>query len=457
MATGIVKGEKVGEDALTADAAESALPPLPQDTADVTLRYSDRLPLSAILSPIARPLALYRDGHFKSVQSIADPNCVVLADNYYAMQSMMEELAGKVGLIYLDPPFQTGMEFHSRQLSHAYKDTLGRAPYLEFMRRRLVLMRELLADSGSLYLHIGHQMVCHLKIILDEIFGPQNFRNLIIRRKCSSKNYTRNQYPNLHDYILFYTRSKRYTWNQPGTPPDEEWIAREYPKIDKRGRRYKLVPIHAPGIRGGETGQPWRGKMPPKGKHWQLPPQKLDELDAAGDIHWSRNANPRRKVYLTLEKQVSRTDYWGEFRDAHHQSVHITGYPTEKNLGLLRTIVAASSDPGDLVLDPFCGSGTTLHAARDLSRRWVGVDASYAAVATTVRRLVEGLEPMGDYVERRADTAPDLFGELVRPADVPEGRATVDQVAFDLYLDESFVISHLDAANALVLLLTRSR
>src|SRR5690606_8792432 len=121
------------------------------------------------------------------------------------------------------------------------------------------------------------------------------------RRKCSSKNSTRNSYPNLLDFILYYTKSRNFTWNQPTEEPTAEWIQREYPKRDDKGQ-YKLVPVHAPGIRRGATGSEWRGMLPPPGKHWQYTPQKLDELDAAGEIHWSRNGNPRRKVYLQPDK-----------------------------------------------------------------------------------------------------------------------------------------------------------
>lgn len=159
--------------------------------------------------------------------------------------------------------------------------------------------------------------------------------------------------------------------------------------------------------------------QPPPGKHWQFTPDKLDELDRIGEMHWSKNGNPRRKVYLTKDKGIPLTDYWADFRDAHHQSIPITGYPTEKNLNMLSTVVRASSDPGDLVLDPFCGSGTTLHAANDLGRKWIGVDASIVAVKATVNRLKNGLKPMGDYVERKIAKPQNLemFGAASKGAD----------------------------------------
>jgi adenine-specific DNA-methyltransferase len=148
--------------------------------------------------------------------------------------------------------------------------------------------------------------------------------------------------------------------------------------------------------------------VPPPGKHWQYAPSKLEELDRQGDMHWSKNGNPRRKVYWTAEKKRTLTDYWDQYRDAHHQSIQITGYPTEKNLDMIKMIVGASSNPGDLVIDPFCGSGTTLQAARDQDRRFLGVDASFTAAKATLKRMRHGLEAMGDYVNTKSARAPEL-------------------------------------------------
>jgi len=309
-------------------------------------------------------------------------------------------------------------------------------------------MRELLTEDGSIYVHIGHQMVAHLKVVMDEIFGPENFRNLITRRKCSSKNFTKHQYANLNDYVLFYTKSDQYKWNQPGEKPSEDWIDKEYPKSDTRGR-YKLVPVHAPGTRHGATGGVWRGKLPPPGKHWQYTPAKLDALDSAGEIHWSRNGNPRRKVYLTAEKLVPYSDYWANFRDAHHQSIAVTGYPTEKNLDMLKMIVEASSDPGDLVVDPFCGSGTTLHAAEELGRRWIGIDQSFTAMKASITRFRHGTKPMGDFVDKKTQekTAQiiDLFGGELETQDTePKSTLTLHSADFNFLVDEELLAPYDD-------------
>lgn len=404
MATGITKREQFSEDAISAldFFSESSSPACKKS--NVRLEYENKSKEEEILN-------IENDHHYINVckneinkNTNINNNSLILDDNLFVLHTFLKENR-KVQLFYLDPPYETGMNFHSRDLQHAYNDNMGQASYIDFMRRRLILMRECLDDDGSIYVHIGHQMLAHMKIIMDEIFGNKNFRNIITRRKCSSKNFTSKQYANVNDFVLFYSKGKNYKWNRPGTKPDDEWIVKEYSKIDEIGRRYKLVPIHAPGARKGETGQSWKGMLPPSGKHWQYTPKKLEELDKLGDIHWSKNGNPRRKVYWTSEKKRSLTDYWDQFRDAHHQSVSITGYPTEKNLDMMKMIVGASSDPNDLVVDPFCGSGSALQAARDQNRYFLGIDASSVAAKATMQRMIYGPKIMGDYVNNRKESS----------------------------------------------------
>ncbi len=204
MATGIVKGEKLGEDALLADSAKSEPFPLPSNKDSFELNYPNKLSKDEILGDV--------DHEYSSVDITGEVfpekdinvNAFLLADNFYGLKKLVETHSNKVSLIYLDPPYGTGKDFQSRALKHAYKDVFGTASWIEFMRRRLILMRELLSDGGSIYVHIGHQMLFHLKLVMDEVFGENNFRNMIVRKKCSSKNYTKNQYPNLNDYILLY-------------------------------------------------------------------------------------------------------------------------------------------------------------------------------------------------------------------------------------------------------------
>lgn len=399
MATGINKSEQLGEDALLAGSVKSEPFPLPSNQSSLVLDYPNKIKKEDVLSAVSHDyLSVDKDGVSKKIKRIKE-NSFVLADNFFGLNKLISSHCGKVNLIYMDPPYATGKDFQSRAMKHAYNDVFGTVSWIEFIRRRLIMLRELLSEDGAIYVHIGHQMLFHLKLVMDEVFGEKQFKNLIVRKKCSSKNYTKNQYPNLNDYILFYSKSKSYVWNQPSVSAEDEWINKEYTKSDNKGR-YKLVPIHAPGVRNGETGMPWRGMFPPNGKHWQLTPAKLDELDLRGDIHWSKNGNPRRKVYLPDDKRRPITDYWDQYRDAHHQSIGITGYPTEKNLEMLKMIVRASSNPGDLVLDPFNGSGTTIHAANELDRKWIGIDQSFTAAEATLKRMRHGLEAMGDYVNK---------------------------------------------------------
>ena len=189
------------------------------------------------------------------------------SDNIIALSHLLQDdkVKGKIRLIYTDPPYGTNSVFMTKDQKDAYTDLLTGAEYLEFMRERLILLRELLADDGSIYVHLDNNTIFEVKLILDEVFGAKNFRNFITRKKCNSKNYTRKTYGNISDYILFYTKSDNYVWNRPFEEWDEDKILKEYPCIEKEtGRRFKKVPIHAPGTRNGETGKMWRNMMPPK-------------------------------------------------------------------------------------------------------------------------------------------------------------------------------------------------
>jgi adenine-specific DNA-methyltransferase len=331
-------------------------------------------------------------------------NYLYYGDNLPILASFLYDptIRGQVRLIYIDPPFATKSIFKSRSQKDAYTDLLAGANYIEFLRQRLIILRELLAEDGSIYVHLDQNMAFQVKVIMDEVFGVGNFRNWITRKKCNPKNYTRKTYGNVTDFILFYTKSDNYIWNRPFKAWTFERAQKEYPYLEEEtGRRYKKVPIHAPGERNGETGKSWRGMSPPPGKHWQYTPKKLDEMERRGEIYWSPNGNPRRKIYLDESEGVPVQDIWLEFRDAHNQNIRITGYPTEKNPELLAQIIQASSNPGDLVLDCFAGSGTTLAVAAELDRQWIGIDNSSEAIATTLRRFATGRERMGDFVASR--------------------------------------------------------
>lgn len=378
----------------------------------VSLAYEGKRPERAILETVPVTTHIVWQG-----QQEQSSNRLYYGDNLPILASLLREptIRGNVRLIYIDPPFATNSIFQSRSQGDAYSDLLVGAHYIEFLRERLILLRELLADDGSIYVHLDENMAFHIKVIMDEVFGRQHFRNWITRKKCNPKNYTRKTYGNISDFILFYTKSDSYVWNRPVDQWTDKRADKEYQYVEKEtGRRYKKVPVHAPGTRNGETGTPWRGKLPPPGKHWQFPPRVLDEMDERSEIYWSPSGNPRRKVYLDESDGVAVQDIWLDFRDAHNQNIGITGYPTEKNPSLLARIIQASSNPGDLVLDCFSGSGTTLAVASQLDRHWIGIDNSIEAIATTLRRFAKGLEPMGDFVTK--EPAPVEETSLHKPA-----------------------------------------
>lgn len=362
------------------------------------------------------------------------------ADNIDVLTTLLadKEVCGKVMLIYIDPPYNTGGAFETRDFKYAYNDCFSVGNYLDFMRKRIELMRLLLSEEGSIYVHLDSNMVFHVKVMMDEIFGMHNFKGMITRKKCKSKNFTRKTYGNISDYILFYSKTENPVWNRPYEQWTDDKALKEYPFVEEgTGRRYKRVPVHAPGTRNGSTGSMWRGMMPPPGKHWQFTPEKLDEMDARGEIYWSANGNPRRKVYLDQSHGVPVQDIWLDFLDINNQNTKITGYPTEKNLDMLKRIIETSSRPGDLVLDCFAGSGTTLVAAEELGRQWIGADIGDEAIATIVNRFKNGSQPMGDYVKRpqtKQQKAMTLFDEVGFEDNKTEGKSDEHTaVSFDLF------------------------
>jgi len=230
----------------------------------------------------------------------------------------------------------------------------------------------------------------YIKIILDEIFGEFNFKNDIARIKCNPKNFDRKAYGNIKDVIYYYSNNPTSNinltyWNEIKQALDFEDIAKRFNKIDKKGRRYTTTPLHAPGkTENGPTGKPWKGLMPPKGRHWRYCPEELTKLDKKGLVEWSKTGNPRKIIYADESDGKKLQDIW-EFKDLGMQ---YSLYPTEKNMNLLKTIISTSSKKGDIVLDCFAGAGTTLIAAEELDRRWIGVDSSAMAIETIRKRLL---------------------------------------------------------------------
>lgn len=371
---------------------------------DYEITYKGKMPEREIISTPYNEKYELLYGEFKE-------NKLFYGDNLNVLRFLLQSgnLKNKIKLIYIDPPYGTNSIFQSRNQKDSYKDDLVGSHFIEFIRRRLVLLRELLCNEGSIYVHLDSNMTSQIKIIMDEIFGAKNFRGFITRKKCSNKNSTRNTYGNISDYILFYSKTENFTWHRATAAWTDEKILKEYPCFDEAtGRRYKKVPIHAPGIRNGETGKEWRGMLPPQGKHWQYTPEKLDEFDRNGEIYWSANGNPRRKVFFDMDRGIPVQDIWLDTQDSLNQNIKITGYPTEKNPDLLNRIIEASSNENDIVLDCFAGSGTTLGMAEQLGRKWIGVDNSSEAIDNILKRFFIGLEEMGDYVNDKNSLENDL-------------------------------------------------
>ena len=322
-------------------------------------------------------------------------NRLILGDNLQVLGHMLEDTRGSFDLVYIDPPFATNNVFRSNATraatissasdgNLAYSDVFDLETYIGFLEARVVVARDLLSAEGSFYIHTDTKVGHYVKVMMDRVFGRSNFRNEITRIKSNPKNFDRRAYGNIKDTVLFYTKGDSYIWNEPRVLQSAEVINQRYNKVDESGRRYTTTPLHAPGeTKDGATGCRWREMMPPAGRHWRYAPAELDALDAAGLIEWSSTGNPRKIIYAdeVSANGVKMQDVW-EYKDPQ-----VPTYPTEKNLAMLEKIVATSSDEGSWVLDFFCGSGTTLRAASNLGRCWVGVDQSPVAIDAARARL----------------------------------------------------------------------
>ncbi|MDR0790132.1 MAG: hypothetical protein LBO06_05005, partial [Bacteroidales bacterium] len=321
-------------------------------------------------------------------------NLLIKADNIAGLEYLLNNgLRGKIDLVYIDPPYSTGGSFtitngrastisNSKNGEIAYSDTLTGQCFIEFLRERLLLLKELLSEQGSIYLHIDYKIGHYVKVMMDEVFGMDNFRNDITRVKCNPKNFDRIGYGNVKDLILFYTKSNSPIWNEPREKYTEKDFEKLFPKTDKQGRRYTTVPIHAPGeTEKGKSNQPFKGIAPPIGRHWRTDVETLEQWDREGLIEWSSTGNPRKIIYADEREGKRVQDIW-EYKDPQYPV-----YPTEKNSDLLDLIIKTSSNPKSIVLDCFCGSGTTLKAAQANNRQWIGIDQSDFAINATKQKL----------------------------------------------------------------------
>ena len=367
---------------------------------------------------------------------------------------------GKVDLVYIDPPFDSGADYVRRvQLRGAsgtarldgesytlgeqiqYTDIWANDNYLQFMYERLLLLKGLLKPDYSVYVHSDARRVHQLRLMLDEVFGEDAFRNQVSWQRTSSHGGA-NRYGSVTDLLLFYAASSA-TWNQLYQEMTESHMKRHYRHTDEVGT-YALGELTAPGVRRGPTGLPWRGfDVMAMGRHWGNVPTELDRLDARGLIYWPARpgAWPRLKRYLGDVRGRPVTDMWDDIDPINMVGLEREDYPTQKPEALLDRIVRASTNPGDLVLDAFIGSGTTAAVAQKLGRRWIGADINKGAIQTTEKRLLEIMREQAAESGGQQQLMEDDSGDS-RPA----------QLSFTVYRvnDYDLQIQHNEAVNLAV-------
>jgi DNA modification methylase len=314
-------------------------------------------------------------------------NLIVQGDNLQFLKTcylnqnplIKDKVKGKVKLIYIDPPFATRGDFGGSDGESSYSDKVDRAEFLETLRERLIFMREILADDGCIYVHLDQKMSHYVKIIMDEIYGKENFRNEIVwcyKSRPQAKRY----FGKKHDVLLFYTVSENYIFNwESVVRPLSKVTEKKYKLVDAEGRRYRL---QGRGLKGS-------------------PIRSSKDVDPKWEI-----TNPELVVrdYLDEKIGVALEDWWVDINIINQSALERLDYPTQKPEDILKRIILASSNLGDLVLDCFAGSGTTAAVAEKLGRRWIMSDFGKHAIYTMQKRMLEiasskalGEDASGDY------------------------------------------------------------
>ena len=324
-------------------------------------------------------------------------------DNLQVMSHLLKKYRGRVNLIYIDPPFDSKADYkktitlrgqkvendHNSFEEKQYTDIWTNDEYLQFMYERLILCRELLADTGSIYIHLDWHVGHYIKLMMDNIFGFGCFRNEIIWQKTLSRKAQSLQFGNIHDYILFYGKTSQTTFNPVYEEREAEVTEKRFPFVDERtGRRFVLDNF----TQAGQGTKKYFGKVhgwiePPAGKHWIWSQERIDEGIRNDMIRFTSGGMPRLVRFET--EGVFAGDIWSsKHMMLHSQSSEDLGYPTQKPEALLERIIKASSNPGDLVFDCFMGSGTTQAVAMKLGRKFIGADINLGAIQTTTKRLL---------------------------------------------------------------------
>jgi len=338
-------------------------------------------------------------------------NRLIWGDKKYVLPSLLPEFAGKVNLIYIDPPFDTGADFSfiatipenpetneedlptefTKQPSileqKAYRDTWGRGldSYLEWFYETVALLHELLHENGSIYVHLDWHVSFYAKAVLDEVFGSENFLSEVVWRRTNAKGLAFTAYPNNHDVILYFSKSSEFTWNRPFRKHDPDYVKTFYRFVEPQtGRRYRLSDLSNPNPDRPNLTYEWKGHK----RVWRWTRERMEEADRKGLIHYSSTGLAAQKRFLDEMEGTPVDSIWDDALPVQAQASERVGYPTQKPEILLDRILKASSNAGDLVLDCFVGSGTSAVVAEKLNRRWIACDLSRFAIHTTRKRLL---------------------------------------------------------------------
>ncbi|GMV38307.1 MAG: hypothetical protein AMXMBFR64_00230 [Myxococcales bacterium] len=350
----------------------------------------------------------------------APPNRLIWTnDNVVALRTLLDETdpetggyryRGKVDLVYIDPPFMVNSDFQADNAIDieidgeegvqarkepslvellAYRDTWrqGLDSFLAMIRERLVLLKELLAPAGSIYVHLDWHAVHYVKVLMDEVFGYECFRNEIVWKRTSARSDSQG-FNHVHDVVLCYGLGSEPWWIPQYGPFEASYIRSHYSSIDERtGQRYTLDNLTSPNPRPNMT-YVWKGYAPPA-NGWRFSRETMAEMDARGLIHYpEKGGRPRYKRFLS-DDGMPLQSVWDDIPPVNSQAADRLGYPTQKPVALLERIISASCPPGGLVLDCFMGSGTTVEAAERLGRRWIGIDNGKYAVHLARKRLIQ--------------------------------------------------------------------
>jgi DNA modification methylase len=336
-------------------------------------------------------------------------NKLIWGDNKLILSSLKNgamrediEKNGGIKLIYIDPPFDVGADFsmdieigddtftkRPNVLEElAYRDTWGKGAdsFIAMIYERLIIMRDLLADDGSIYVHCDWRVNSYMRLLLDEIFSNSNYKNSIVWQKIRVVKAQSNSFGNVHDYIYLYSKGKNI-FNQ-ATKEQSEDYAKKFDKVEKStGRKYQLVSLVQ---QGKGPARKFGDKIlePPSGMHWIWSQDRIDDALKDGLIEFTSTGNPRKKQYLDQSEEKIVDDLWVEIFPVNSQALESVNYPTQKPESLLERIINASSNENDIVADFFCGSGTTLAVAEKLNRKWIGTDLGKFAIHTTRKRLI---------------------------------------------------------------------